>query len=236
MAVARNALRDLMGNPSGFTGSPGYSFALQQGQEAARRAAGARGMRGSGNVLAELTAHATGLASQDYGNEFQRRLAAAGLEQEGEIATGAQGIDRERLALEGELGRGRLGVDQGELALRGELGRGELDLGRGRLALDNTRSDRDYDIAGRGLDDAREGRWWDYNLGADRNNIARAGQENDFTLGAGRNQIDQYNAITNRGSARSTDFWRRDEAARGWAPSGPARSRFEDRRPGWARY
>ena len=229
MAVlARNALRDLQANPGSFTGSPGFSFALQQGQEAARRAAGARGMRGSGNVLAELTSHATGLASQDYGNEFQRRLAAAGQEQEGELAGG-------RLALDDRLGTGRLDLERGDLALRGELGRGELDLGRGRLSLDNTRSDRDYDIAGRGLDDTREGRWLDYSLGTDRNEIARAGQANDFTLGAGRLDVDRYTAQTGRGAARSADWARRDDAARGWQGSAPARSRFEDRRPAWAR-
>lgn len=231
MAQFRNALRDLQMNPGSFAGSPGYGFALQQGLDATAR----KTDRGSGNRLAELTKYATGLASQDYGNEFQRRLQAAGLEQEGELATGAQGIDRERLALEGELGRGRLGVDQGQLALQGELGRGELGVARGRLGLDTLRSDRDYDIAGRGLDDAREGRWWDHTLGQERNNIAAAGQANDFTLGAAGVETNRYNALTNRGQARSNDWWRQDEAARGWQGSGPARSRFEDRRPSWAR-
>lgn len=203
MATARNALRDLMTNPGSYSGSPGYGFALRQGEEAARRAAAASGQRGSGNALAALTRYASGLASQGYGDEVQRRLQAAALEQQGELATNAQGIDRDRLALEGELGRGRLGLDRDRFGLEGELGRGGLELGRGRLGLDATRASYDYDLGSRGLDDAREGRWWDYDLGRRRTDLEGAEMENRFNLGRDASARGWYDSRTSRGQARN---------------------------------
>lgn len=51
---------------------PGFQFALNQGIKAASRRAAASGMGLSGNLLTELQALGTGLASQAYGKEFER--------------------------------------------------------------------------------------------------------------------------------------------------------------------
>jgi hypothetical protein len=232
MATARNFLTEIMQNPGSFSGSPGFQFALDRANQATSRAAAARGMRGSGNVLADLVRQSTGMAQQDYGNEVQRRLAAAGLEQEGDLqgkrlalddklGTGQLDLGRGKLALEDRLGTGRLALDE-------RLGTGQLDLGAGRLSLDTVRAGNEYDLGSRGIEAGRERSWWDYSLGADRNEIDRADKGNRYN-------VDMYNAQTQRGRARSDDFLGRDQARRAWQPSGPARSRFDDMRPAWAR-
>lgn len=56
-----------------FRTSPGYQFALQQGQQALQRQAAARGMSGSGAASRELARYGQGMADQEYGN-YQNRL------------------------------------------------------------------------------------------------------------------------------------------------------------------
>ena len=54
--------------------SPGYDFQMQQGQQAALGSAAGRGAGLSGSTLKALTKYGTGLAAQDYGNEFNRYM------------------------------------------------------------------------------------------------------------------------------------------------------------------
>lgn len=82
---------DANGNPTGGTGvgtgyltkqftpedfnaglDPGYAFRLQQGQEATNRAANMGGGMISGNALKGQEDYTQGLASQEYGNAFNR--------------------------------------------------------------------------------------------------------------------------------------------------------------------
>ena len=56
---------------------PGYRFAVQEGTQAAERAAAARGMNNSGNILAEISDRVTGIASQYAPQAFQRQLATS---------------------------------------------------------------------------------------------------------------------------------------------------------------
>lgn len=51
---------------------PGYAFRLQQGQEATNRAANLGGGALSGNTLKAMQDYSQGLASQEYGNAFNR--------------------------------------------------------------------------------------------------------------------------------------------------------------------
>ncbi len=65
-------LSDLLNNPSSIESDPSYQFRLGQGNQAINRSAAAKGMLGSGNVLAELAKYGQGMASQEYGNQFNR--------------------------------------------------------------------------------------------------------------------------------------------------------------------
>jgi hypothetical protein len=63
-----------------FRSTPGYQFALEEGQRAIERAAAAGGGLVSGNTLAELTRFGTGLADQTYQNYLATLL---GLQSQG---------------------------------------------------------------------------------------------------------------------------------------------------------
>lgn len=229
MATARNRLTQLMENPNSFTGSPGFQFRMDQGTSAVNRSAAARGMRGSGNALAELMRVGQGMASEEYGAEADRRFRAAGLEQEGDQ------FDRD-LALRGELGRGELGLGRDRLALDDRLGTGRLDidrtragterdLGFGRLDIDRTRAgterdlgfgrlnlDRDLGTGRLSLDRDRMDR--DFGLGLGRLDLDRDRSDRDFELGMGTLDVNRYNSRTSRGDARSRDFERREQLRR----------------------
>lgn len=207
MATARNALRALMDDPNSFSGSPGYGFALNQGLDTIQRRA--PGGRGSGNALAALTKYATNLASQDYDAEFGRRLSAASLEQQGELAGRGLDLDADRLGLD----RDRFGLEGDRFDLEAELGRGSLALNRDNaerdFGLGMFRATSDYDLGRRGLDDAREGRWLTYDLGRRGVDADVANSENRYNLDSARLDLDRYRARTDRGAARSTDYYRR---------------------------
>jgi hypothetical protein len=153
-----------------------------------------------------------------------------------ELGRGQLDLGNRRLGLDSELGRGQLGVSRDRLGLDRELGMGQLGLGKDRLGFDResdirrndtTRRGQDFefDLGGRRIDTERElglGRigadlqrgWWDYDIAGDRNDITRSGQENDFNLQRERLGIDRYNARTNRGSASSQDWARRQQYRR----------------------
>lgn len=66
---------------SAFYNSPDYQFAQQQGTLALERSAAAKGLLNSGGTLKDLTSFGQGLASQQYGNYFNRLASLAGLGQ-----------------------------------------------------------------------------------------------------------------------------------------------------------
>lgn len=65
-------LAELLTDPNSIEKTPAYQFALEQGNQAINRSAAAKGMLGSGNVLAELAKYGQGMASQEYGNQVNR--------------------------------------------------------------------------------------------------------------------------------------------------------------------
>lgn len=65
-------LRQLLDNPDSIQDTGAYKFQFNQGQQAIERSAAAKGMSGSGNVLAELAKYGQGMASQAYGAEADR--------------------------------------------------------------------------------------------------------------------------------------------------------------------
>lgn len=65
-------LKSLMANPDSIKDTAAYKFSFDQGKDAIERSAAAKGMLGSGNVLAELAKFGQGLASQQYNTEANR--------------------------------------------------------------------------------------------------------------------------------------------------------------------
>lgn len=68
--------RSLLERPSAIQSTPGYQYALEQGNQAINRSAAAKGMLNSGNVLAELAKFGQGMASQNYQQQLQNQQQA----------------------------------------------------------------------------------------------------------------------------------------------------------------
>jgi hypothetical protein len=79
----------------GFTSSPGYQFQLHEGLNAIDAGASARGMLASGQTQKAEMQYAQGLASQDFGNYYNRLL---GLAQGGQNAAASQGAATQNAA------------------------------------------------------------------------------------------------------------------------------------------
>jgi len=118
-------VQELMTDPSSFQGSPGYMFRMEQGQQAMERSAAARGKMFSGSLLKELVGYGQGLASQEYGAEFQRRMGMAGMGQAaatGQAQASMTGAGMQAQAAQ-QAGQAQVGMFQGVgSALGGGLG------------------------------------------------------------------------------------------------------------------
>lgn len=77
---------------SAFYNSPDYQFALQQGQGALDRDAAARGTLYSGGHTADAISFGQGLASQQFGNFYNRMAGLAGVGQTTANNLGQQGM------------------------------------------------------------------------------------------------------------------------------------------------
>ncbi len=75
----------------GFKESPGYQFAVQQGQDAIERSAANSGGLFSGETGKALTGYRIGMANQDYGNYFNRLMGLTTIGQNAVNMTGAAG-------------------------------------------------------------------------------------------------------------------------------------------------
>jgi hypothetical protein len=91
----RNALGQLdqlaSGDSSSFFTDPGYNFARTEGMRGIERSAAARGGAASGNALRALAEFNQGLATQQYGNFYNRTAARAGVGQTAAQSIGAFG-------------------------------------------------------------------------------------------------------------------------------------------------
>ena len=81
------------GNFSSFTQSPDYQFALDQSLKAQERGAAARGGFMGGGADADRIALASGLASQNYGNYYNRLAGLAGQGQQQATNLGNLGMN-----------------------------------------------------------------------------------------------------------------------------------------------
>jgi hypothetical protein len=102
-------------DPSKMAENPAYQFVYDEAMRGAQGQAAAMGKRNSGNVLAELQRRGAGIASQEYGNEFQRQLQKFGTDYGRATDIYGREIDfRNQLA--NLAGIGQTGVAQGGAA------------------------------------------------------------------------------------------------------------------------
>lgn len=110
---ATGQLSDLLsGDMSGFKVDPGYQFRLDQGMQAQDRGAAARGGLYSGGHQADLANFNQGLASQEYGNYYQRLMGLAGLGQNSAVGAGQMGQQNANAisGLYGQIGNAQAGA------------------------------------------------------------------------------------------------------------------------------
>lgn len=74
-----------------FFADPSYTFTLDQGLKALQNSAAARGILNSGATAKAITQYGQGLASQQYGNYFNRLADVAGIGQAATNTTGSLG-------------------------------------------------------------------------------------------------------------------------------------------------
>lgn len=104
----------LSGDMSGFQEDPGYQFRLDQGLQAQDRSAAARGGLFSGGHQADLINYGQGMASQEYGNYWNRLMGLANLGQNS--AVGAGNLGQQSASNIGNL-YGQMGQAQGNSAI-----------------------------------------------------------------------------------------------------------------------
>lgn len=91
MQAGQNALSNLQ-NPAAFQASPGYEWLRSQGEKGVGNSFAARGGAFSGNALKALSEFNQGLASQEYGNWWNRQAGMAGVGQNTAGQLGNQAI------------------------------------------------------------------------------------------------------------------------------------------------
>lgn len=108
---------------SAFTNSPDYAFAQQQGELGLTRAENARGLNLSGGALKDISQFNQGLATQQFGNYFNRLMS---LSQLGQSAAG-QGVQGANAAAQtmGNIGQSQAsGIIGGANAITGGINSG----------------------------------------------------------------------------------------------------------------
>jgi hypothetical protein len=90
LEAGRNALGRL-NDPNGYTASPDYNYVRNEALRGVEGSAAARGGLYSGNTMRALQDRAAGVASQDYGNWFNRQASLAGVGQASAQSLGSLG-------------------------------------------------------------------------------------------------------------------------------------------------
>jgi hypothetical protein len=94
LEAGKGSLADLLAltrDPSSIVTDPAYQFRMAEGQKALERSASARGMLNSGGALRGLARYSQGLASEEYGNRWNRLASLAGYGQTAAQNLGALG-------------------------------------------------------------------------------------------------------------------------------------------------
>ena len=132
---------------------PSYAWRFQQGQQAVERSAAAKGLLQSGNAAIELQQYGQGMASQEYGAQFNRTLSAMGASESAfqasynrlaELAgmtTGMQANSQNtnynysNLAERAQNNQQQIGLGYAGLAARTQDNQGQLAVQQGQLAV-----------------------------------------------------------------------------------------------------
>lgn len=97
MQAGQSSLADMMRmlqggyDSSQMANDPGFQFRMQEGQKALERSAAARGGLNSGGTMKGLARYSQGLASEEFGNRFNRLAGVAGMGQGSAQNLGALG-------------------------------------------------------------------------------------------------------------------------------------------------
>lgn len=84
MQAGQTALGDMMNlgrDPGSIANNPAYQFRLAEGTKALERSAAARGGLGGGRFMKGLARYSSGVASEEYGNQWGRLAGLAGMGQ-----------------------------------------------------------------------------------------------------------------------------------------------------------
>jgi len=127
---------------SGFTQSPDYQFTFDEGQRALNRQLGARGQLISGNALKAATRFGQGMASQQFGNYFDRLLRMTSVGQSAAAGTASAGMGAANGMAGAQMGAGNAqaaGIVGGANAWNGALGiiGGQMNAGTQNMMLNN---------------------------------------------------------------------------------------------------
>jgi len=119
-----SSLGDLMGltrDPSAINASPAYQFRLAEGNKALERSAAARGGLNSGGFMKGMARYSQGLASDEYGNQWNRLM---GLSQMGQNSASNFGNNMANLygAQGNAQAAGTMGIANGISGSIGSLG------------------------------------------------------------------------------------------------------------------
>lgn len=186
----KDQLDSLLTNPSGYSGSPGFQFAMDSGMQGVER--GMSTQRGSGNALAALSKYGTGLAQQDYGAQVDRLGKLSGQEQSYDLGLGQNQNTATRNANDLTLGNAQnvnnANRNNNDMNLGMYRAGNDFSLGQ---ATNATNLQRNY---------------WDNQNNQQQNANNAANNQNNYNSNMYRNQTDQYNAVTNRGNGQSSNY------------------------------
>jgi len=104
-----SGLSRLMQDPSSIRDNPAYQWRFDQGMDMHDRSAAANGRLFSGGHERDLMAYGQGLASQEYGNEWDRMFGLAGMGQQsaGQLGALGQMAGKSIADLYGDMGKNR---------------------------------------------------------------------------------------------------------------------------------
>lgn len=114
------------GDMSGFYNDPSYAFTRDQGLQSLERGASARGGMYSGGADADRMKFASGLASQEYGNHWNRLAGLAGVGQ-----TAAGGLASLGQSMASNVGNAYGNIGNARQSMYQQIGQNNAQLGYG---------------------------------------------------------------------------------------------------------